>query len=427
MSGAGDDRPRSEADYNRWVNDNLRRNYVAHFVHGMLGLTGFRIIFAPTFVPNYLFLITGSPALVGLGQALLQAGAVASPIVGASRIAHREYILPEALRCGGMMRVQILGLALVGWFLSGMPLLIGTLLFLFLLGYFTGAQRVIFQALLAKVIPINRRGRLQAGRNFAGGIIAAALSWWAGTTLIAEAVFGNGYATTFMLSFLLTSVGLSVLYFLIREPAAPSVRPPSTFVQRLREFPRLVSERNYRNFLFAQLLATGGRIALPFCILLANERIDVDGATMGLFTLAFLAADTVSNLVWGVLGDRFGFKCVFFFALLLWLCAMLMAPWAQSASHFLLVFTLLGAGLSAYLMSASTMVLEFGDREDVPMRLAVSTTAETSMAVIGPLLGGLLASQFGLITLFPISAAILGLGMVITLFVVRDPRHLKGV
>ena len=41
-----------------------------------------------------------------------------------------------------------------------------------------------FQLLLAKVIPISQRGRLQAWRNVTGGLIAAGLSYAAGRWLI---------------------------------------------------------------------------------------------------------------------------------------------------------------------------------------------------------------------------------------------------
>ena len=33
-----------EAAYERFVWDNLRRNYAGHFIHGMLGMTGFRLV-----------------------------------------------------------------------------------------------------------------------------------------------------------------------------------------------------------------------------------------------------------------------------------------------------------------------------------------------------------------------------------------------
>ena len=158
-----------ERAYDRFVEGNLKRNYVAHFTHGMLGMTGFRLIFAPTFVPAYLHMLTGSAFMVGLGQALIQAGAIASPIMGAAQIEHRRHVMPAAMTIGVLMRLQLLGLALAGWFLTGHVLLLATFLFLFLFGFFLGSQRVAFQVVLAKVIPIRLRGRLQAWRNLAGG------------------------------------------------------------------------------------------------------------------------------------------------------------------------------------------------------------------------------------------------------------------
>jgi MFS family permease len=236
----------AEDDANdRFVAENLKRNFIANFGHGMLGMTGFRLVNAPTFVPAYVFMLTGSSMMVGVSQALQQTGAILSPLLSASAIEDKARILPNAVRTGMLMRVQLLGLALTGWLLSG-PWLVGSiLLFLFLFGYFNGAQRVTFQMLMAKVIPLAQRGRLQGYRNLAGGAIAAALSWWAGSTLIANNSFGNGYATTFMLSFILTSLGLMVLTLLIREPDSHRRRAPMALRARLRELPQLLDDRSY--------------------------------------------------------------------------------------------------------------------------------------------------------------------------------------
>ena len=73
---AGDETAEArEQAYSDFVEGNLKRNYIAHFTHGMLGMTGFRLIFAPTFVPAYLHMLTGSPIFVGIGQALIQLAA----------------------------------------------------------------------------------------------------------------------------------------------------------------------------------------------------------------------------------------------------------------------------------------------------------------------------------------------------------------
>ena len=80
----------ADAAYDKFVEDNLRRNYIGHFMHGMLGMTGFRLVNTPTFVPAYLHSISGSDFWVGIGTSLQQLGMIVSPIVGASQIEHRK-------------------------------------------------------------------------------------------------------------------------------------------------------------------------------------------------------------------------------------------------------------------------------------------------------------------------------------------------
>ena len=95
-----DDLPAREAAYEKFVWDNLKRNYAGHYLHGMLGMTGFRLVNAPTFLPAYLFAISGSNAIVGLGLALQQVGGVIAPIFGATKIEHRKKVMPAAIaRC----------------------------------------------------------------------------------------------------------------------------------------------------------------------------------------------------------------------------------------------------------------------------------------------------------------------------------------
>ena len=411
-----------EAAYAAEMERNLRRNLIANFLHGMLGMTGFRIVYAPTLIPAWLQIISGSPLIVGLGQSLLQIGLFASPLASAAQLEHRTRIMPLAMRFGSLMRVQVLGLALAGYFLSGWPLVGMTLLMLLLLGLFNGMQRVAFQMLLSKVIPIDRRGRLQAWRNVTGGIIAALLSYAAGKWLIDGNMWGNGYATTFLLAFVLTSLGLVALQWGVKEPDSIAVRPQLSLRERLRDVPALLAEGNYRWFVIAQGLAMAGRIAAPFYILIATANMPLDGATIGILSLAFLGADTLSNLLWGYSGDRIGYRATFIAAQLctlagLALLALVAAPWAV-----ILAFCAFGIGSSGYQMSAQTMVLEFGSREDLPMRIALSTTVEGGVSAIAPLIGGALLHWAGVEPLMIAATGLSLLALIALLLRVREPR-----
>lgn len=428
----------AEAEYEAFVWNNLPRNFAGHFLHGMLGMTGFRLFNAPTFLPAYLHLLSGSDFIVGLGQSLQQVGGVVSPIIGATQIEHRKRVMPVAVVMGTLMRIQILGVAVAGFILHGYPLLIAVLVFLFLLGLFSGPQQVAFQLLLAKVIPIARRGRLQALRNVMGGAIAAGLAWAAGHYIIQRNLFGNGYGVTFLLAFVLTSLGLTALRLLMREPEPPTIRTKSRIIDRVREFPTLLTEdRNFMFFMIAQTLATAGRVAAPFYILFAGHSMALDGKNLGLMSLAFLGADTVTNLGWGLAGDRFGFRATFIGSLVVWCLStlfLLAAPaiphlhWAHigpvlnAQALIFIAFFGLGAAQSGYLMSSQTMVLEFGLRDDIAMRLALTSTTQAAMNALGPLMGGVIASTLGYGALFAVSIVLLLSSLVILAALVQEPR-----
>lgn len=417
----------AEAAYDAFVLKHLKRNYAAHYMHGMLGMTGFRLFNAPTFMPAYLHMISGSTAVVGLGQALQQLGGIFSPIVGATNIEHRKRVLPVAVVMGISMRIQILGIALAGFVLDGAPLLAAVLLFLFLFGIFSGAQSVAFQLLLAKVIPTARRGRLQALRNVTGGAIAAGLSWFAGRYLIETNALGNGYGVTFLLAFGLTSLGLTALRVLMNEPEPPTVRPKSTLRSRARDFPALLrDDRGFMYFMIAQTCAVAGRVAAPFYVLYAQQTIELSGENLGYLTLAFLGADVATNLIWGTAGDRFGFRSTFIAAMALWIGATVLLMASGSMVPILVAFFGLGAAASGFMMSTQTMVLEFGAREDVAMRLALSTTAQGLVSTIGPLAGGVIAAAFGYLTLFGVSIAFEAAALILLLTLVEEPRWRKA-
>jgi MFS family permease len=413
-----------EAAYEKFVWDNLKRNYAGNYIHGMLGMTGFRLVNAPTFLPAYLHAISGSNTIVGLGLALQQVGGVISPIFGATQIEHRTKVMPAAMWLGGLARLQIVGMALAGWFLSGQPLVIALLSLMFLFGLFMGTQRVVFSIVMAKVIPISRRGRLQAWRNATGGLIAAVLAYLSGRYLIEANFLGNGYSATFALAAILTTLGLIVLQKLLIEPEPPTIRPRTRFLDRMRDFPALIAnDPPFRWFLIGQMLTVSGRMAVPFYIIYVSSSIELTGQNLGLLSLAYLLADTVSNLVWGYVGDRTGFRRVMLITIGVWIAATLLLLQVEQFWAIFAAFFGLGAAQSGYMMSAQTMVLEFGERDDLPMRVAFSSTAEGITASAGPLLGGVLAATLGYPVLFWTSIVFLVAGFATFLFRVREPRR----
>jgi MFS family permease len=412
----------AEAEFQKVVRASLRRNYTAHLAHGLLGQTGMRLVNAPTFLPAYISLLTGSDTAVGIARGLQYLGMFLSPILGATWIEHRRRVIPSAMIVGALMRVAILGLALGGLFLSGSGPLFAAWLALGSFGLFLGVQGVVFNVLVAKVIPVELRGRLMGLRNALAGVTATAVAFVAGRYLIDDDALGNGYAATFLLAFVLTSVGLLMMLF-VREPDSPVVRAPSRLGARLRELPALLrSDRGFTRYFLARALATMGRMAVPFYVLFAATQIEIGGQQLGELSAAFIGAQSAGNLAWGVAADRVGFRAIFIASLGLWILAVLVLMQAASLAWLLAVFAALGAGLGGFQMSAQSLVLEFGSRQNLPMRIAVANSASELVAAIGAVAGGAIGAVLGYTTLFWIAVAFQLAGLAIVVFFVDEPR-----
>ncbi len=405
------------------VQRDLNRNFIVHLGHGMLGQTGFRLLMAPTFLPAYILLLSGgSQFMVGLALSAQALGMMLTPMLGANLIEHRRRVLPVGFLTGGAMRSMVLLIALSGFFLEGNATLIAVIVCLLFLGLFQGMQGVIFNFLMSKVIPVSKRGRLTGLRNFLAGITSAGVAWIGGHYLLGEDPTAIGYSWVFLLAFVLTTIGLLMLLS-VREPEPPTVPRNQSFAERLSDIPDLLREDPaFTRYFLARSLATMGRMAMPFYILYAGQTLGLTGQLLGIVTFAFTMAGTVSNLVWGYFADRAGFRAVFLASTSLWVASTLLLVFSSGLGFTIVVFVGIGAAVQGFQNSSQNLTLEFGDRDDLPMRIAIANTASEIAGTIGPLLGGLLAASFGYVSVFVTSIAFLVLGGTVVRIYVPEPR-----
>ncbi len=89
----------------------------------------------------------------------------------------------------------------------------------------------------------------------------------------------------------------------------------------------------------------------------------------------------------------------------------------------IVVFTGIGAAVQGFQNAAQNLTLEFGHRNDLPMRIAIANTASELAGTIGPLVGGIVAASLGYPALFLVSIAFLTAGGVMVALQVPEPRH----
>jgi MFS family permease len=382
------------------ADEGTARNVVAQLLHGTFGQAGQRIFAAPTFLPSYVFGLTGSEFVVGLARGVQAAGAMLSLAFGAALIGHRRRVRNIGITVALLARLQVLVIAVAGLLLAPALAVPVTLVALALLGMFSGVQHVAVHALRARVIPRRRWGIVLGARNFLGGLAAAGLAVFAARNFLDAEAPGGGYPALFLLAFAVSTTGVLALA-LTRERATDDTADRRSTRETLRAGRALLRrDARFRRFFVAYVLGSVGRMGVPFYVLLAQARLEAAGDELGpeflgTLTTIWLLTTTTSRLLWGGLGDRIGHLPVLRLGLGLWLFSQLELLLVPGQAGLLLFFLLAGLAVGGFELAANNLTLELGRARDVPLRVAVVTTAVQAVAALTPPLGGLLAATLG--------------------------------
>jgi MFS family permease len=424
-STAAAQRQGREDDYDNHVSRHLKRNIFAQVANGMFAQTGFRLVQAPTFLPAYLFALSGSDFMVGLTRSLQAAGTVASPVIGASMIGHRDRILATTLTVGALMRLQILGMSIAGFTLAAAETLYAIMAMMALMGFFQGMYQVANNSLRAKVIPVNRRGVVTGIRNFLAGLTSAIVSYIAGAYMIEQNVFGDGYASVFFLAFAVGMAGLFAMA-ITKEPPAVSVKRKESVGGTLGLLPGLLrDDPAFARFFFARALASFGRMAMPFYILFAATRMEVTGSVLGLLTTVWMITSSITNIFWGLVADRKGYRIVMISTLGLWILSHVQLLFTDDLTGMIIFFVIMGLAQGGFAQAGQNMLLEFGRIEDIPLRLAASGTAVNLIGTIGPVLGGAIIAAASYHSLFLTCIVLQSIALLMIVLWVPEPRKLR--
>ena len=84
------------------------------------------------------------------------------------------------------------------------------------------------------------------------------------------------------------------------------------------------------------------------------------------------------------------------------------------------------AAVQGFEQAARNIVLEFGDRQNLPVRIALANSVSQLSGSLGPLAGGLMASLLGYEYVFMTSVLFLAMGAALILFRIPEPRNEVG-
>ena len=136
------------------------------------------------------------------------------------------------------------------------------------------------------------------------------------------------------------------------------------------------------------------------------------------FSVTFLISAIVSPL-WGSLADRKGRKLMLLRASLGMSIAILLQAFATNVWQLFLLRGIMGL-TSGYIPNAMALVASQVPRERSGWALSTLATAQISGVIGGPLMGGFIADHVGLRPVFFITAMLLVVSFMVTLFLIKE-------
>ena len=276
--------------------------------------------------------------------------------------------------------------------------------------------------MVAKIIPVDKRGRFFGITNFIGngsGILGAL----AVTYVLDKFAFPMGYVLSFTAAAILIFLSWVALS-LTREPAVYTSKPVISQMTYLRSLPEIVrKDRNFAKYLVAQIMYSLSWMASGFLIVYTARTWNLPDSQAGGFVVAMQVGQALANLLFGFLADRKGHKLSLEIGLLGNVLSLGIAVFAPGPAWFYPIFFLRGAVTASTFISGTAIVMEFTGAENRPTYIGLANTIPGIAGSIAPLIGGWLAGAINYQTMFVVSALIGAISWGLMRFTVAEPRH----
>lgn len=416
---------RTDTEIEAEVEKNYRWNFTVNVLDVAFFSFGNSFISSATIVPLFVSKLSDNPLAIGIAAVIAQGGWYLPQLFTANFVERLPRKKPVVVNFGFFSERLPLFVIVLSAFMAIRSLTWALVLFLLAFawhGVGAGVIATAWQDMVARIIPVQRRGRFFGISFFLGagvGALAAGFSAW---------LLDNfPFPMNFVYVFLIAAAGITISWVFIalaREPVQPITKPRLSEREYWAELPQIIQkDRNYRHFLVARLMLAMGMMGTGFVTVAAVQHWQVADSTVGVYTVLFLAGQTVGNLLFGFLADRYGHKLTLELSALSAMLAFGMAWLAPNASWFFVVFLLLGMNLGATIVSGILIVMEFCEPEKRPTYAGLTNTSVGIISSLAPLIGAGLAG-LGYDWLFALGCVV-NLGALLLMhFWVQEPRGL---
>lgn len=404
-----------------------RHNFWILTADGLLFFLGMIFISFESILPVFLARLGAPRVAIAVVPVAIALGVNLPSLFAAPRIERLDRKLPFILRTAVWQRVPwaivalatpFLALGHAGWLVT--VVLLATVVATIAGGLVIPA----FFDIVTATVPVERRGTLFALRSVLSYLFGIGGGFL--VRLILERVaFPANYSVLYGIATGVLMVGLLVMSF-VREPRRQAPAPVvATGVRAsLERITRVLGgNRNFRVYIVARGLLVLAFATTSFFPVYLVEEFGLSDSVSGLFAVITAATFIVVNPIFGLLGNRVGYKPVFLVSYVsLGLASAVglfgvAAPWA----YVLIAFTATSQSVN---LLAWNMTVEFAPEGQVPSYIGVSGFFIGLVAPLG-ILTGVIVDIFGFAGLFATTAVTAACGLAVMLFGVEEPRVVR--
>ena len=401
---------------------NYRWNFVAFLVDATCFGVAFSFVSPNSVLPAFVRQFTDSAPVIGLVTTVLNGCWLLPQLVSGRLINDKLRKKPYMLAgLGGRVLFWVVALAL--W--AGLARYPTAMLILFFtsFGLFAasdGFTSVAWFDILARAIPLERRGRLMGFSHVASGLGGIGVGVLVGLILGSSNLpFPANYALIFTLAgvaFVPSVVALA----LIREPLTGRMSAETENRTRTGWLTPLLDDPIFRRLMLCRILVGLMTLAVPFYVIHAADELHLSGSVIGSFVVAQTLAKMVAGGFFGLTSERWGPRYVIrigsaaaiagpLFALVVHLVN---GGWVVRAYPF--VYVTLGVVESAWMLGFFNYLMEVAPDDTRPIYIGLSNTI-MGVLTLAPAVGGWLLEVTSYAVLFGVTVVLVALGFVLAL------------
>jgi MFS family permease len=239
---------------------------------------------------------------------------------------------------------------------------------------------------------------------------------------------GTGiYPVLYLIAGTLAAVGICAFLFVGERTPAPPADDGSTetWGKIMSSVKKSLADVAFRRFLLARILTAAGFSVMPFVTLyyMSDHGGKMSGDMVVSVSVAMTAGMTVGNVGLGRMGDRLGHRSCLLLGAALQVVTLLILLLTTGIVSCAVVFFLAGICLSAGFISHYNMLFETCRHGARVVHITAGNFVFSAGSAAIPLLGGVVASCFGLRAVFAASLVLSAAAVLCYLLFVKEPRN----